>query len=84
MPETAQEQTEVVAPFERWKPALHEIVIDTHSNKPGEYMGKELGVTWLRPVGGGIEWPTEGFRRATQEEVMRAKVALENRRSVAP
>ncbi|MFJ6660536.1 hypothetical protein ACIQNG_29950 [Streptomyces sp. NPDC091377] len=84
MPETAQEQTQAAAPVERWKPALHEIVIDNHSNKPGEYMGKELGVTWLRPVGGGIEWPTESFRQATQEEAIRARVAHENRRSATP
>ncbi len=81
MPETVHEQTEATAPAEHWRPAFREIVIDNHSQKPAECMGREDDVWWLRPVGGGIEWPAESVRQATSDEVLQAKLSVRNRMS---
>jgi hypothetical protein len=86
MPETTQEQASTLpdAPTEEvWAPTVDEIVKDDHSGRFGVYMGTWAGASWLRPVGGGTEWPVEPQKlsEATQDEKISARLKAENRRS---
>jgi hypothetical protein len=61
-------------------PAVGTIVKDTHSDKIAEFRGSWAGVSWVRPVDGGREWPVEAtnIREATPEEALSARNKARN------
>ncbi len=63
-------------------PRVGDLVWDAAVRKVGRVMDR-IGTRWqLRPVGGGLEWDTEGpLRPATAPERLSAGVALPNARS---
>ncbi|MFE9442464.1 hypothetical protein ACFYO2_26460 [Streptomyces sp. NPDC006602] len=83
MPEAANETPQATTVEARWRPKTDEIVRDAESDKVGVYKATYDGVAYLRPVGGGCEWPTDqgNLRKATQEEKVTARLKAENRRS---
>lgn len=64
-------------------PAVGEIAKDSKRNVLGMVMGSEGPYVQLRPLGGGREWDAspENITKADPHEILRAKTALENRRS---
>lgn len=75
---TVQKSSAAVTP-----PELGSLVLDTATDKVGEYRG-ETGARWaLRPVGGGPEWEAEpgAVEPAGTYERMRAETARQNARS---
>lgn len=41
-----------------YRPEIGELVLDQAIGKEGTYQGVTMGRAYLRPAGGGIEWPT--------------------------
>lgn len=64
-------------------PALGALAMDTASGRIGTLTDHMGGTAWLRPVGGGREWPAKagGVRAATAAETLSAPVAEANARS---
>ncbi|QKW05936.1 hypothetical protein HUT18_05555 [Streptomyces sp. NA04227] len=64
-------------------PAVGELARDTKRDRIGVVMGNEGGLYQLRPPGGGLEWDVRpvNVERATQDQLLRARVRDTNRRS---
>ncbi len=66
-------------------PAVGTALVDSARGRVGEFRGASVGRGRyaLRPIGGGLEWDVsvEHTRPATQEEIMSARVDIENARS---
>ncbi|MEV4442176.1 hypothetical protein AB0K09_24865 [Streptomyces sp. NPDC049577] len=61
-------------------PTRGSYAIDTRSGRIGQVMDHHAGHVQLRPPQGGLEWncPPELIRAATDDEVLRARVAQLN------
>ncbi|MDH6625797.1 hypothetical protein M2271_003608 [Streptomyces sp. LBL] len=64
-------------------PAVGTVMVDTIRGVTGEFRDALGGTFFLRPVGGGREWPVrqEHVRQATDAERLAAKVGVANARS---
>ncbi|MGW1074730.1 hypothetical protein [Streptomyces sp. NPDC002537] len=63
----------------QWAPELGELVTDTTRDQVGKVAGWDGQEVALRPLDGGKRWYTTTYRRANDNERLRARVALYNR-----
>ncbi|WP_240351619.1 hypothetical protein [Streptomyces olivoreticuli] len=63
----------------QWAPGLGELVTDPARDQVGKVIGWDGRKVTLRPLDGGDPWHTTTYRRATDNERLRARVTLLNR-----